>query len=56
MVDTLNKKESVGVVTEFLNTHKDFKLVKWHQKFPHEEEDTTLFYAILEKKKDEENA
>ena len=54
IVDTLNKKESVGVVTTFLNEHKDFKLVKWHQKFPHENEDTTIFYAFLEKKKDEE--
>ena len=50
IVDTLNKKESVGVVTDFLNKHEDFKLVKWHQKFPHENEDTTLFYAILAKK------
>lgn len=56
IVDTLNKKESVGIINAFLNEHKDFKLTKWHQKFPHEEEDTTLFYAVLEKKTIEEDA
>lgn len=49
-VDTLNKKETVGVISNFLEKHDDFELVEHNQHFPFEEIGVTFYYAVLKKK------
>ena len=49
MVDTMNKKESVDVIQDFLSKNKDFELVEHRQYYPFEKEDSTFYYAILKK-------
>ncbi len=50
MVDTMNKKETVGTVTNFLKEHPDFELISDKQYFPFEKENATLYLAIIRKK------
>lgn len=49
MVDTMNKKESADVISDFLAKNPDFELVEHRQYFPFEKEDSTFYYAILKK-------
>lgn len=49
-VDTLNKKETVGVISNFLEKHEDFELVEHAQHFPFEDIGVTFYYAVLKKK------
>ena len=49
MVPTMSKKESTGVIANFLFLHKDFELVEERQFFPFDEFDSCLYYAILKK-------
>jgi len=48
-VPTLNHKEGRAQVLNFLNTHKEFKLVEERQIFPFDKLDSTLYYAVLRK-------
>ena len=48
-VPTINHKEGRAQVINFLNTHKDFKMVEDRQIFPFDKLDSTLYYAILRK-------
>ena len=50
IIETMNKKESLNVINTFLNEHKDFTLLKHHQYFSFERDESTLYYAILVKK------
>ena len=49
MIPTMSKKESTGVIANFLFLHKDFTLVEERQFFPFDEFDSCLYYAILKK-------
>lgn len=49
MVDTLNKKESSSIVTNFLLDNTSFSLVEELQLFPFEKENSTLYYAVMKK-------
>lgn len=49
MVDTLNKKESSSIVTNFLLDNSSFSLIEELQLFPFEEENSTLYYAVMKK-------
>ena len=49
LVPTMSKKESTGVIANFLFLHKDFELVEERQFFPFDEFDSCLYYAILKK-------
>ena len=50
MVDTMNKKETVGIVNNFLKDHQDFELASDKQYFPFEKENATLYLAVIRKK------
>ncbi len=52
IVDTLNRKESLSIINEFLSAHKDFSLVEANQIFPFSKLKGTFYYAILEKQND----
>lgn len=47
IVDTINKKESFGVVTSFLLAHPEFSLINERQIFPFEKEDTAIYFAVM---------
>ena len=49
MVSTMNKKETVQIIEDFLNEKKDFTLVEQKQFLPFDKYDSTLFIAILRK-------
>ena len=49
IVDTMNKKESSAVMTDFLLNHNDFELVYERQIFPFEKDDISLYYAVIRK-------
>lgn len=50
IVDTLDKKESVAIINDFVNRHKEFELIESKQYFSFEDKDTLMYYAILKKK------
>lgn len=50
IVDTLSKKESIGIVNDFLLNHQQFSLIEQKQYFPFEKEKTSLFYAVFKLK------
>ena len=49
LVDTISKKENVGVINEFLKDHQEFTLVKDKLYFPYKKYGTSFYYAILKK-------
>ena len=49
LVPTMNKKETVQIIDDFLNERKDFTLVEQKQFLPFDKYDSTLFIAILRK-------
>ncbi len=49
MVDTLNKKESSSIVTNFLLDNPDFSLLEEQQLFAFDD-NTTLYYAVMKRK------
>ncbi len=53
IVDTLNRKESVSIINDFITNNKDFTLVSHEQIFPHNKLDGAFYYAILEKKEND---
>ena len=49
MVSTMNKKETVQIVDEFLKEKSDFTVIEQKQFLPFDKYDSTLFIAILRK-------
>ncbi len=49
MVPTMNKKETVQIIDDFLKEKKEFKLLEQKQFLPFDKYDSTLFIAILRK-------
>lgn len=54
MVYTISKKEGRGIVTSFLENHKNFKVIEESQIFPYQELDTSLYVAVMEKVEEED--
>ena len=52
-VNTISKKESEAIISSFLEENRDFVLEEEKQYLPFEKEDTTLYYAILRKAKND---
>lgn len=50
MVDTINKKESEGIISTFLINHNEFELVEEKQQFVFEENECNFYYAVLRRK------
>ena len=50
IVNTLNKKESRGTISNFLKEHPNYEIIEEKQYFPFDEYDTALYYCILLKK------
>lgn len=50
VVDTLNLKETTAIIDDFLVNHEEFELVEDRQIFPFDEEDITLYYAVMKLK------
>lgn len=48
-VRTLNKKESSGLIAQFIKEHPSFTLLEERQCFPNEAEDTSMYYAVMKK-------
>ena len=51
LVDTLSKKESIGVVNELLNENKQFSLVRDKLYFPYKKYGSSYYFAVLKKHK-----
>lgn len=49
MIYTISKKEGHQTVNEFLTNHPEFHFVEEKQCFPYEENETSLYYAVLHK-------
>ena len=49
LVDTLSKKESSGVINEFLSKNENFTLVKSKQYFSYKKYGGSYFFAVLKK-------
>ena len=49
IIPTMNKKETVQIVEDFLKAHKDYVLVEQKQFLPFDKYDSTLFFAVLRK-------
>ncbi len=49
MVDTLNKKESSSIVTNFLLDNPQFTLIEEQQLFPFDKGNSTIYYAVMKK-------
>ena len=49
LVDTISKKESTGVINEFLKENADFSLVRDKQYFPYKKNGSSYYYAVLKK-------
>lgn len=52
IVDTLNKKESEQIISDFLAKHKDFERIIEKQYLPSHPFSTLFYYAILSKKEE----
>jgi 16S rRNA C967 or C1407 C5-methylase (RsmB/RsmF family) len=49
LVYTISKKEGHSTVSDFLLAHPEFSLVKEEQRFPFDEYDTAMYYAVMKK-------
>lgn len=49
MVPTMNKKETVNIILDFLAHHHEFTLVEQRQFLPFDKYDSTFYFAILRK-------
>lgn len=56
VVDTLNRKESTSLITNFLLNHHDFDLVDEMQYFPFDKVDGAFYYAKLRRKESDDDA
>lgn len=51
LVDTISKKENIGIIQSFLKEHGDFTLVKDKLYFPYKKYGSSYYFAILKKEK-----
>ena len=49
IIDTVSKKETTGVINNFLNEHKEFSLLKDKMYFPYKKYGGSYYFAILKK-------
>ena len=49
LVDTISKKETIGIINEFLKDHQDFSLVRDKIYFPYKKYGGSYYFAILKK-------
>ena len=49
LVDTISKKETVGIVNDFLKDHPDFTLVRDKMYFPYKKYGGSYYFAVLKK-------
>ena len=49
VIYTISKKEGHQTILDFLVNHPEFKFVKEEQRFPFEEGETSVYYAVLKK-------
>ena len=49
LVDTISKKETMGLIGEFLKEHSEFTLVEDKQYFPYKKFGGSYYYAVLKK-------
>ena len=49
LVDTISKKESTGVINEFIKNHPEFSLVKDKIYFPYKKYGGSYYFAVLKK-------
>lgn len=52
MIYTISQKEGISTINAFLANHPEFKMVEQRQAFPFEEEETSMYYAVMEKDTD----
>ena len=53
IVDTISKKESTGIVNEFLKDNQEFILVRDKQYFPYKKYGSSYYFAVLKKTKND---
>lgn len=49
IIYTISKKEGHQTVLDFLANHPEFKFIKEEQRFPFEEGETSVYYAVMKK-------
>ena len=49
LVDTVSKKETTGIINNFLNEHKEFVLIKDKMYFPYKKYGGSYYFAVLKK-------
>ena len=49
LVDTISKKETMGLINEFLKEHQEFTLVRDKQYFPYKKYGGSYYFAVLKK-------
>ena len=49
LVDTISKKETIGIINEFLKDHQDFSLVRDKIYFPYKKYGGSYYFAVLKK-------
>ena len=51
LVDTISKKETTGVINNFVKDHPDFVVLKDKMYFPYKKYGGSYYFAILKKEK-----
>ena len=49
MVSTMNKKETVSIISKFLENHAEYQLEEHKQFLPFDKYDSVFYFAILRK-------
>ena len=49
IIYTVSKKEGHQTILDFLANHPDFHFVKEEQRYPYDEGETSVYYAVLHK-------
>ena len=49
LVDTISKKETMGLINEFLKGHSEFSLIRDKQYFPYKKFGGSYYFAVLKK-------
>ncbi|MCQ2793601.1 MAG: hypothetical protein MJ221_04240 [Bacilli bacterium] len=52
LVNTLNRKETFSIISSFIIEHSNFDLIDERQIFPYEDENASIYYAVLKAKED----
>ena len=53
LVDTISKKETTGIINEFLKDNQEFILVRDKQYFPYKKYGSSYYFAVLKKTKND---